>query len=281
VERDRDDTASPRERLRVCGEPVVDRRPLDGASGVCGDALSIAGNGHARPEWDQRRIDGDDAPTHRESGRGRAHERVAGRGDGERPRGRGACSRHGGRRCRSCPGLLDRDRLGALSAAACGCVETCDLPDLEALLGPQRRDVADALGTGGGKRRGRLGRIRLEEPKLSGTARQLGRESGELSARGAALVDRLAVQVSAPLECVETGDRILQRRRAQQDRDRVGLTSLVERAQPRCELALRFDEDAACDRDLVCDARTFALDLGRARVQRCELRARSREARVE
>src|SRR6266487_1814825 len=84
VEGDRHETASPRERLRVRGEPEVDRRALDRPSGVCGDALPIAGNGHARPEWDYGWIYGDDAPAHGQSGRGRADERVARRGDGER-----------------------------------------------------------------------------------------------------------------------------------------------------------------------------------------------------
>src|SRR5205823_557818 len=70
MKRDRHRAPAPGHGVRKTREPKVDRITLDGCPRVGSDAFAVPGNRQARPEGNDRGIDGNDADADRET-RGR------------------------------------------------------------------------------------------------------------------------------------------------------------------------------------------------------------------
>src|SRR6184192_1586092 len=241
VQRDRDGSAAPVTGLRKRGEPEVDRRPDHGRAGVGCDALAVARDRHARPERDHARIDRDYAPADRNAGGSAAVQGVAGRRDGHRRarRRRASTARRGNRRD---PGRAGFDCLRLA-------LERGDRRRVQALAGCERREIRGPVGASLVEPARRLRGI-CEE----GRKRALpGREGARLVLVALPSVARLrqdeAVHVRDPAERVEPAEGLADRRRAQQNGDRVIIALLVELLNAKLERMLRRLERAAGDRE--------------------------------
>src|SRR5436190_187539 len=279
VQRNGNGAATPRKGIGKGGEPEVDRVAAHRAPGVGGDALAVAGDGHARPQRNHRRVDGDDAEADRKPGRRVAREGVARGGDGDRPRGgargSGSGSGSGG------PGPLRLDRRGLLDDAACMRVERGELALREATLARERGEVLHARRPGALERGGGCPRTRLELFRLTGLHGKRARELRELRVPLTGVADGSLALARALFQVVEPSDGIVEGAGAEQDCDRVRFPFLVQRPQVRAEQILRHAQ--VVPDDLQLHVRLVPLGSQRqdALVNACELAARLGEAKVE
>jgi hypothetical protein len=140
-------------------------------------------------------------------------------------------------------------------------------------------------------------RLTLELGELCRAAVEALREEGERGAGVTRAGDERPVLLRGEAEAVDRGERVLERVRAQDDRERVGAALLVQRAEALRQAFLRGVQRDACDAQLPRDGRALAghgvgagAHLGGAalrgpdlRLQRVELehgRARSRRQRI-
>ena len=93
--------------------------------------------------------------------------------------------------------------------------------------------------------------------------------------------DRARIVPRILIELIEARHRVVERRRPEQDRDRIRLAVLVERAQTAAELALRDAQVACDDRELAANLRLLCTQPIRARVKLRELDMRLRQSRIE
>ena len=204
LDRDRHRPCSPGASSFNRGEPDVDPRAADRGAGVGGDCVPVAGDGEVRSERDDGGVDGRDAVADRRPGGGEAGQRVGADDDGERGPAAGAGGRRRGGR---------RDVRAASSRAAMRRRRGGRVRRLR--VRPARRPQSRRT-RGAARRRGAGTRALARGARPCGAASR----AWAIQARSwSAVRRRLSSPVSASLE----------RRRAEQHFERLGLPRLVER----------------------------------------------------
>ena len=118
-------------------------------------------------------------------------------------------------------------------------VECADLPFRETLLPGERREIGDAAGPLALQRCGRLRRLCLERLDFADARRELECKPTQLRPAVAGIGRGLSTLPGAPLELVQPRDGVVERGRAEQHSDRVGLSFFVERPEPGAQDPLR------------------------------------------
>src|SRR6185503_2915781 len=137
-------------------------------------------------------------------------------------------------------------------------LERGELLGVEPALAGERADVTRALGLPGRDRRRVRVRLALELGELGRTAVEALREEGERGAGVTRAGDERPVLLRGEAEAVDRGEGVLERVRAQDDRERVGAALLVQRAEALRQAGLGGVQRDACDAQLSGDGRALA-----------------------
>ena len=143
-------------------------------------------------------------------------------------------------------------------------IEGPDLPGVQAPLPRERRQIGDPLGPRALECCGGLLCSSFEGLNLPDAAGELEGEALQLRAAVPGVRRRLGALAGAPLELVEARHGVVQRRGAEEDGDRIGLSLLVEGPQTVAQEALGRLEVARDDVDLLLDPVTLAPEAVRA-----------------
>ena len=160
-------------------------------------------------------------------------------------------------------------------------IEGADLTGIQALLAREGLQIGDPVGPRALEHCSGLLGSGLEGLDLADPGSELECEALQLCPSVSGVRRRLGALAGAPLELVEPGDRLVERRGAEEDCDRIGLSLLVESPQAVTEEALGRLQIARDDLDFLLDPLPLELEgLGPA-TEACQLAPGPREARIQ
>src|SRR5690242_10342447 len=287
VQGDGDRPSPPGESLGEGREPQVDGGAADAAPHVGCNALAVPRDRHARAERDDGRIDRDDAEADGEARGGVPRQRIAGGRDDERaPPGADARRRGRARVADDCgyrPARRDRggQRLRLHLCTLCRRFELLDRRRLQLLLGAQAGDEREPVGARGCERPRRRGCRVHGRGDAGTTTRQRGTQCLQPMSGKRGRNHEPTALVAHALEPVECRHRIVQRLRAENDGERIGVTLLVQRAEVVAQMPLRDHESSLRCTDLLRKLELLRMELCGFRAKAHERLPRGGEVRVE